>query len=183
MRPSFPKRKTSNHMLLCISSAMLLFSVVSISILAVMDIQSRGNFAFAQTVRTQELKANFKKIVESGSTQNVRIFVRDQGTGLPISSSEVRITIYYPGGAPIRQFNLLSDANGFASLSLPISRDAPLGSYGMDVLSTSVGYLDANFGTVNFAVQAHAKETVSTHDYAHAANTIRGSHHHHHNDD
>jgi hypothetical protein len=166
-------------MLLSVSSAMLLlFSIVSISILAVMDIQSRGNFALAQTVRTTELKVNFKKIVESGDTQNIRVFVRDQGTGLPISSAVVRITIYYPGGAPIRQFNLLSNANGFASLSLPISRDAPLGAYGMDVFVTTVGYLDTNFGTVSWAVQSHAKESVNLHDYSHAANRISGNHHH-----
>jgi MG2 domain len=161
---------------------MLLLSVVSISILAVMDIQSRGNYAFAQTVRTTELKVNFKKIVESGSTQNIRTLIRDQGTGLPISGSNVRLTIYYPGGAPIRQFNLLSDANGLASLSLPISRNAPLGQYGMDVFVSTTGYLDTNFGTVNWAVMSHAKDT-SLHDYTHAANTISGNHRHHNSDD
>jgi hypothetical protein len=169
-------------MFLSVSSAILLFSIVSISILAVNDIQSKGNYAFAQTVRTTELKVNFKKIVESGGTQNIRTFLRDQGTGLPVSAAVIRITIYYPGGAPIRQFNLLTDANGFSSLSLPISRDAPLGQYGMDVLATTTGYLDTSFGTVNWAVLSHAKESVSLHDYKHASSTISGNRHHN-NDD
>jgi hypothetical protein len=170
-------------MFLSFSSAILLFSIVSISILAVNDIQSKGNYAFAQTVRTTELKVNFKKIVESGGTQNIRTFLRDQGTGLPVSAAVIRLTIYYPGGAPIRQFNLLTDANGVASLSLPISRNAPLGQYGMDVLATTTGYLDTSFGTVNWAVLSHAKESVSLHDYSHAANRISGNHHHNNNDD
>jgi hypothetical protein len=168
-------------MFLSVSSAVLLFSIVSISILAVNGIQSKGNFAFAQTVRTTELKVNFKKIVESGGTQNIRTSLRDEGTGLPVSAAVMRITIYYPGGAPIRQFNLLTDANGLASLSLPVNRNAPLGQYGMDVLATTTGYLDTSFGTVNWAVQSHAKDSVSLHDYTHASNTISGNHRHHNN--
>jgi hypothetical protein len=178
--PKYLKCETSKPVLLSISFAMLLFSMVSMSILGVMNIQSKGNYAFAQTVRTQELKVNFKKIVEVGGTQFVRVFVRDEGTGLPISGSNVRLTLYYPGGAPIRQFNLLTDRNGVASLSLPISRNAALGQYGLDVLVSSSGYLDTSFGTVSFAVMSHAKEFVSLHDYTHAASTISRIHHHHH---
>jgi hypothetical protein len=170
-------------MFLSVSSVVLLFSIVSISVLVVNNIQSKGNYAFAQTVRTTELKVNFKKIVESGGTQNIRTFLRDEGTGLPVSAAVIRITIYYPGGAPIRQFNLLTDANGFSSLSLPVSRDAPLGQYGMDVLATTTGYLDTSFGTVNWAVLSHAKENVSLHDYKHASSTISGNRHHDNNDD
>jgi hypothetical protein len=173
------KYEKAKPMLLSICTGLILFSVVAICMLTVMNTQSKGNYAFAQTVRTTEIKVNFKKVVEAGNNQNIRVFVRDQATGLPISGAIARLTIYYPGGAPIRQFNLLTDRNGFASLTLPISSNAPLGAYGLDVLASTVGFQDTSFGTVNFAVLSHVKEVVNLQDYKHASRTITGIHHHH----
>src|SRR5262245_41801414 len=108
----------------------ILFAVTSVmlilSILAVTGTQSKGNYAFAQAsiLRTTELKVDFKKLVEAGNKQNVRVSVRDSGTGDPVSGAVIRITIYFPGGAPIRQFSLLTNKNGQASLTLPIDRNA-----------------------------------------------------------
>ena len=177
--PNSLKYERTKPMLLSVSFSLLLFSVVAISMLTVMDTQSKGNYAFAQTVRTTEIKVNFKKVVEAGSNQQIRVLVRDQATHLPVSGAIVRLTIYFPGGAPIRQFNLLTDRNGFASLTLPISSNAPLGTYGLDVLASSVGFQDTSFGTVNFAVLSHVKEVVNLQDYKHASRTITGIHHHH----
>ena len=60
----------------------------------------KGNYAFAQTsiLRTTELKVNFEKLVETGSDQNIRVKVKDLGSGDPVSSATVTITIYFPGG-------------------------------------------------------------------------------------
>jgi hypothetical protein len=167
----------SEARILSVSSMVILFALVMAPIIA------NENTAFAQTtvsnIRTMELKANFKKIVEVGSDQIVRITVRDQGSGQPISTANVRITVYYPGGAPLRVFNLLTGSDGMASLSLPISKNAPLGQYAMDVYVTATGYADTSFGTVNFAVMSHAKEVISLHHYKHASSTISGKHRHH----
>jgi hypothetical protein len=164
--------------IISVSSMVLLFALILVPIIA------NENPAFAQTVvsavRTMELKANFDKIVEAGGDQNIRITVRDQASGQPISTANVRFTVYYPGGAPLRVFNLLTGRDGVASLTLPTSENAPLGQYGLDVYVTATGYADTSFGTVNFGVFAHAKEVISLHDYKHASRTISGKNHHSH---
>src|SRR5919197_5332582 len=172
---------------LSVSSAMLIFSLVSVSTLLVMSTICKVNYAFAQTsiLRTMELKVNFKKLVEAGSNQNIRITVRDVGTGNPVSSATVRITIYFPAGAPIRQFTLLTGTNGEASLTLPIARNAALGQYGIDVLVAALGYFDSALGTVNFAVMSDVDQNVDLHDYTHERHKISGhdgghnNNHHH----
>jgi hypothetical protein len=155
---------------------MLIFSLVSVPILALMGSQFNniGNYAYAQTsiLRTTEVKVNFLKLVEAGSNQNVRVSVRDLGTGDPISSANVRITIYFPGGSPIRLFTLLTDRNGQASLTLPIAKNAALGQYGLDVLVSALGYSDSAVGTVNFAVMSQVHQNVSLHDYKHTSHTL-----------
>jgi hypothetical protein len=184
------KREGAKPLLLSVRSVMLIFSLVSVPILAVMGSQfnnNNGNYAYAQTsiLRTTEVKVNFLKLVEAGSNQNVRVSVRDVGTGDPISSATVRITIYFPGGSPIRVFTLLTDRNGQASLTLPIAKNAALGQYGIDVLATALGYFDTSVGTVNFAVNSQVDQNVSLNDYKHTSHTLsdhsgRHNHHHHH---
>ena len=151
---------------LSVSSAMLIFSLVSVSTLLVMSTICKVNYAFAQTsiLRTMELKVNFKKLVEVGSNQNIRVTVRDVGSGDPISSATARMTIYFPGGAPIRQFTLLSDRNGDISLRLPIDRNAAVGEYGIDVLVAALGYFDSALGTVNFTVMSEVDAGHHNHD-------------------
>ena len=105
---------------------MQIFSLVSVSILAaVIFTPSEGNYAFAQTeiLRTTELKVKFDVLVERGNDQNIRVKVNDVGSGDPVSGATVTITVYFPGGAPIRQFTLLSDNDGEASLKLPIDEN------------------------------------------------------------
>jgi 5-hydroxyisourate hydrolase-like protein (transthyretin family) len=166
-------RDKGKPVLFCVSSVILLLSV-SVSILAAMGVQPIGNSAFAQTsiLRTTELKVNFKKLVEVGSDQNVRVMVTDQGTGDPVSSANVRLTIYFPAGAPIRQFNLLTNEDGKASLTLPVDENAPLGQYGLDVLAGALGYFDSAVGTVAWAVNSEVDEDVSLDDYKHTSHTI-----------
>ena len=180
----FLKCERPKPMLVSVSSVILIFSLVSVPILAVMGTQSKGNYAFAQTsiLRTTELKVNFLKLVEVGSNQNIRVTVRDVGTGDPVSSATVRITIYFPAGAPIRQFTLLTGTNGEASLTLPIARNAALGQYGIDVLVAALGYFDSALGTVNFAVMSDVDQNVDLHDYTHERHKIsgHGGHHNHH---
>jgi hypothetical protein len=186
--PNFAKSERSKPLPLSVYSAMLIFSLVSVPALAVMDTLPKGNYAFAQTsiLRTTEVKVDFKNLVESGSNQNVRVSLRDTGTGDPISSATVRMTIYFPGGAPIRQFTLLSDTNGKASLTLPIADNAALGQYGIDVLVSALGYFDSAVGTVNFAVNSDVTQNVDLHDYKHERHTLSdhsghdNNHHNHH---
>jgi hypothetical protein len=163
---------------------MLIFSLVSISILAGMGTQSKGNYAFAQAsiLRTTELKVNFKKLVEAGSNQNIRVTVKDVASGKPISGATVRMTIYFPGGAPIRVFTMLSSKNGEASLTLPIDRNAALGQYGIDVLAAALGYSDSAVGTVNFAVNSQVDQSVDMRDYTHTSHTLSDHSGHHNND-
>jgi len=166
-------------------SALLIFSVFAIPMLTIRSIDSNTNYAYAQTIRALELKVNFKKLVEAGSTQNIRLSLRDMASGDPVSTATVRMTIYFPGGVPIRQFNLLTDKNGFASLSLPISRNAPLGSYGLDVLAGAPGFFDtALSSTQTFAVMSDVKQNVDAKDYSRASSHIRAVHHNnnHHRD-
>ena len=172
--PNFAKSERSKPFPLSVYSAMLIFSLVSVPALAVMDTLPKGNYAFAQTsiLRTTELKVDFKNLVESGSNQNIRVQVHDLGTGDPISSATVRMTIYFPGGAPIRQFTLLTDTNGKASLTLPIADNAALGQYGIDVLVSALGYFDSAIGTVNFAVNSDVTQNVDLHDYKHTSHTL-----------
>ena len=113
--------------LLSICCVVILFSIVAISMIIP---------GYAQTLRTEEVKLQFKKVVEAGHTQIIRVFARDQATGLPISGAVARLTVTYPLGTPVRVFNVLTDANGVASLSLPINRDAELGSYALDTVVT-----------------------------------------------
>lgn len=166
-------RNRVKPVLFTVSSAIVILSV-SISILAVMGVQPIGNCVFAQTSiqRTTELKVNFKKLVEAGSEQNIRVMVSDQANGDPVSSAAVRLTIYFPGGAPIRQFNLLTNEDGKVSLTLPIDENAPLGQYGLDVLAGALSYFDSAVGTVSWAVNSDVEEDVSLNDYKHTSHTI-----------
>ena len=182
----FQKSKRLKPMLLSASSVMLIFSLLSVSVLAIIGTQSKGNSAFAQAsiLRTTELKVNFKKLVEAGSDQNIRIKVTDQGSGDPVSSAVVRITIYFPGGAPIRQFSLLTGKDGQASLTLPIDNNAALGQYGIDVIASALSYFDSAVGTIAFAVNSQVDQNVDLHDYKHTSHTLSdhsGHHNHHHN--
>jgi hypothetical protein len=186
--PNFAKSERSKPLSLSVYSAMLIFSLVSVPALAVMDTLPKGNYAFAQTsiLRTTEVKVDFKNLVESGSNQNIRVQVKDLGTGDPISSATVRLTIYFPGGAPIRQFTLLTDTNGKASLTLPIADNAALGQYGIDVLVSALGYFDSAVGTVNFAVNSDVTQNVDLSDYKHQSHTLsdhsgKDNHHNRHN--
>jgi MG2 domain len=165
-------------------AALLVFSVFAVSMLTIMSLDSNSNYAYGQTIRALELKVNFKKLVEAGSTQNVRLSLRDMESGLAVSTATVRMTVYFPGGVPIRQFNLLTDKDGFASLSLPISNNAPLGSYGLDVLAGAPGFFDTSLtSTQTFAVMSDVKQNVDADDYSHARSHIRAVHdnnnHHH----
>ena len=177
----FQKSERLKPMLLSASSVMLIFSLLSVSVLAVISTQSKGNSAFAQTsiLRTTELKVNFKKLVEAGSDQNIRIKVTDVGSGDPVSSALVRITIYFPGGAPIRQFSLLTGKDGQASLTLPIDKNAALGQYGIDVLVSALGYFDSAVGTIAFAVNSQVDQNVDLHDYKHTSHTLSDHSGHH----
>jgi hypothetical protein len=178
----------SKPMLGSVSYAMLIFSLLSVSMLAALNTLPKENYAFAQTsiLRTTELKVDFKKLVELGSNQNIRVKLSDIGTGDDISSATIRITIYFPGGAPIRQFMLLTDKNGAASLTLPIANNAALGQYGIDVLASALGYFDTAVGTNNFAVNSDVTQNVDLHDYRHASHTLsdhsgnNNNHHNHH---
>ena len=159
-----------------VSSVMPIFSLVSVSILvAVIFIQSGGNYAFAQTeiLRTMEFKVKFHVLVESGNDQKVRVKVNDLGSGDPISGAVVTITVYYPAGAPIRQFALLSDTDGEASLKLPIDENAALGEYSMDVDVLATGYYESFLpAPVFFAVMSDVDEDVSSEDYKDTTQTI-----------
>lgn len=172
--------------LLPVSFLILIFSLVSVPLTATMYTQSKGNYAFAQTtiLRTTELKVNFHKLVETGSDQNIRVTVKDVGSGDPVSSATVKITIYFPGGSIIRQFTLLTDKDGEASLKLPIDKNAPLGMYGVDILVTALGYFDSSVGTIDFAVNSEVDQDVSLDDYTGTSHTISGhggSNNNHHN--
>ena len=172
--------------LLPVSFLILIFSLVSVPLTATMYTQSKGNYAFAQTtiLRTTELKVNFHKLVEAGSDQNIRVTVKDVGSGDPVSSATVKITIYFPGGSIIRQFTLLTDKDGKASLTLPIDKNAALGQYGVDILVTALGYFDSSVGTIDFAVNSEVDQDVSLDDYTHTSHTISGhsgSNNNHHN--
>ena len=181
----FVRHEGLKPVLFSLSSMILIFSLVSISVLVDMGTQLKGNYAFAQTSiqRTTELKVDFKKLVEAGSNQNIRVTVKDAATGDPVSSVTVRITIYFPGGAPIRVFSLLTSKNGVASLTLPVDRNAALGQYGIDVLANALGYFDSTVGTVNFAVNSQVDQNVNLHDYTHTSHTLSdhsGDHNNHH---
>jgi hypothetical protein len=155
---------------------MLIFSLVSVSILAaVIFTSSEGYYAFAQTEiqRTTELKVKFDVLVEKGNDQNIRVKVNDVGSGDPVSGATVTITIYFPGGAPIRQFTLLSDNDGKASLKLPIDENAALGEYGIDLGVVALGYYDSLLPVpVFFAVMSDVEEDVSLEDYKDTTQTI-----------
>lgn len=164
--------------------ALLVFSIFAVSILTIRSIDSNANYAYAQTIRALEMKVNFDKLVEAGDTQHIRVSVRDMESGLPVSTATVRMTVYFPGGVPIRQFNLLTDTDGIALMSLPISKNAPLGSYGLDVLAGSPGFFDTSLtSTQTFAVLSSLKQNVDAEDYSHASSHIRAVHHNnnHHN--
>ena len=170
-------------LLLSISSTLLLFSVVAISLLTVIDTtQPKGNhviqLSYAQAqLRTSEIKLDFKKLIQVGNTEQITVFARDQATGLPISGAVAKIVITYPGGTPLRQFNLISDSNGKAVLSLPISNNAALGAYGVDLTVSATGYLDSTIGGSSFAVMSNV-DLVSLHHYSHIHSSIHGTHHH-----
>jgi hypothetical protein len=174
-------------MFLSVFSAILIFSLVAVSIVMVMGTLSKGNYALAQTsiLRTTEVNVDFKKLVEVGSNQNVRVRLTDLATGDPISGANVRMTVYFPGGAPIRQFMLLTDRNGVSSLTLPIANNAALGQYGIDVLASALGYFDSAVGTINFAVNSKVTQNVNLHDYKHTSHTLSDhtghDNHNHHN--
>ncbi|MGH9977505.1 MAG: hypothetical protein ACRD8Z_16980 [Nitrososphaeraceae archaeon] len=177
--------KTVKPGLVTAFSVILVFSLVSVSFLVVTWTQSEGNYAFAQTsiLRTTELKVNFEKIVERGNDQTIRVKVNDVGSGDPVSGATAQLTIYFPAGAPIRQFTLITDKNGEASLTLPIDRNAALGQYGIDVIVAALGYFDSTLGTVMFAVNSDVDENVSLKDYKHTSHTISGhskNHNNHH---
>jgi hypothetical protein len=159
-----------------VSSVMLIFSLVSVSILAaVIFTRSEGYYAFAQTEiqRTTELKVKFDVLVERGNDQKIRVKVSDVGSGDPVSGATVSMTIYFPGGAPIRQFTLLSDTDGEASLKLPIDENAALGEYGIDLGVVALGYYDSLLPVqVFFAVMSDVEEDVSLEDYKDTTQTI-----------
>jgi hypothetical protein len=159
-----------------ISSIVRIFSLVSVSILAAFVFtQSGGNYAFAQTeiLRTLELKVKFDVLVERGNDQNVRVKVNDLGSGDPVSGAVVTITVYFPAGAPIRQFALLSDQDGEASLKLPIDENAALGEYSMDVDVVATGYYETFLpAAVLFAVMSDVDEDVTLEDYEQETQTI-----------
>jgi hypothetical protein len=159
-----------------VSYVILIFSLVSVSILGtVIFIQSEENYTFAQTeiLRTTELKVKFDVLVERGNDQNIRVKVNDVGSGDPVSGATVTMTIYFPGGAPIRQFTLLSDEDGKASLKLPIDEDAALGEYGIDLDVVATGYYDSFLpNQVFFAVMSDVDEDVSLDDYKDTSQTI-----------
>ncbi|HEY6404815.1 MAG TPA: hypothetical protein VIX38_01905 [Nitrososphaeraceae archaeon] len=159
-----------------VSSVMLIFSLVSVSILAAASFTySEGKYAFAQTEiqRTTELKVKFDVLVERGNDQNIRVKVNDVGSGDPVSGATVTITVYFPGGAPIRQFTLLSDTDGEASLKLPIDENAALGEYGIDLDVVALGYYDSFLpNQVFFAVMSDVDEDVSLEDYKDTTGTI-----------
>jgi hypothetical protein len=164
-------------LLLSVSFLILIFSLISISIVFGMySLQSKGNYAIAQTMilGTTELKVNFDKLVEAGTDQTIRLTVKDIRSGDPISDAVVKMNIYFPGGAPIRQFTLLTNEDGKASLTLPIDRDAPPGQYGLDVLAGALGYFDSAVGTINFAVNSDVEQNVSLDDYTRTSHTISG---------
>jgi hypothetical protein len=184
MNTNLLKSERPKPMFLSVSSAILIFSLVAISILMVTDTLSKVNYTFAQTsiLRTTDLKVDFKKLVELGSNQNVRVSLRDIGTGDPISSATIRFTIYFPGGTPIRQLMLLTDTNGRASLTLPIAKNAAVGQYGLDVVASALGYFDTAVGTVNFDVMSQVDHNDSLSDYKHTIPTLSdtaGNHKHH----
>ena len=163
--------------LLSLSFLILIFSLISISIISGMySPQSKRNYAIAQTLilSTTELKVNFDKLVEVGSDQSIHLTVKDIRSGDPISSATAKITIYFPGEAPIRQFTLLTNEGGKASLMLPIDKKAALGQYGMDVLVSALGYSDSSVGTIHFAVNSVVDQNVSLDDYTHTSHTISG---------
>jgi hypothetical protein len=170
-------------LLLSISSTLLLFSVVAISLLTVIDTtQPKGNhviqLSYAQAqLRTTEIKLDFKKLIQVGNTEQITVFVRDQATGLPVSNAIAKITVTYPGGTPLRQFNLITDSNGKAVLSLPISSNAVTGAYGLDLTVSATGYEDSAITGGNFAVMSHV-DLVSLSHYNHIHRTIHGTHHH-----
>jgi hypothetical protein len=157
-----------------VSSVMLIFSLISVSILVAVTYSER-NHAFAQTeiLRTTELKVKFDVLVERGNEQKIRVKVTDQGSGDPVSGATVTLTIYFPGGAPIRQFTLLSDTDGEASLKLPIDENAALGEYGIDLGVVALGYYDSFLPVpVFFAVMSDVEEDVSLEDYKDTTQTI-----------
>lgn len=159
-----------------VSSFMLIFSLVSVSILgAAISTHSGGNYAFAQTeiLKTTELKLKFDVLVERGNDQNIRVRVNEVGSGDPIPGATVMMTIYFPGGAPIRQFTLLSDTDGEASLKLPIDENAALGGYGIYLDVVASGYYDSFLPyRVFFAVMSDVDEDVSLEDYSDTTQTI-----------
>jgi hypothetical protein len=158
-----------------ISCVMLIFSLVSVAILATMFVHCEGEYAFAQTeiLRTTELKVKFDVLVERGDDQNIRLKVNDVGTSDPVSGATVSITVYFPGGAPIRQFTLLSDKDGEVSLKLPVDDNAALGEYGIDLDVVALGYYDSFLpDTVFFAVMSEVDNDISLKDYKHTSQTI-----------
>ncbi|MBV9177546.1 MAG: hypothetical protein JO297_10960 [Nitrososphaeraceae archaeon] len=150
------------------SMLMLIFSVIAIYVFQP---------SYAEVARTTEVKVQLNKLIEQGDRQIIRVSVRDQATGLPVSGATVRLIITYPGGTTVRQFNLITDANGLASLTLPISNNAPTGVYALDALVTAIGYFDSPFNTISFTVMSHVKATNSQ-DYSRVQS--HGSVHNHH---
>jgi uncharacterized protein YfaS (alpha-2-macroglobulin family) len=95
------------------------------------------------------------------------------GSGDPIPGATVMMTVYFPGGAPIRQFTLLSDTDGEASLKLPIDDNAALGDYGIDLDVVASGYYDSFLPVrVFFAVMSDVDKDVSLEDYSDTTQTI-----------
>jgi hypothetical protein len=164
-------------LLLSVSFLILIFFVLSISFILGMNFpQSKRDYVIAQTIilRTTELDVNFDKLVEAGSDQSIRLTVKDVRSGDPISSATARITIYFPGGEPMRQFLLPTNDGGMASLTLPVDNKAALGQYGIDVIVSKLGYFDSSVGTIFFAVNSEVDQNVSLDDYTHTIHTISG---------
>jgi 5-hydroxyisourate hydrolase-like protein (transthyretin family) len=135
-------------------------------------------YSYAQVVRTLETTLKIDKaVIQEGQTLKVSVLVRDQQSGQPISGATVQLNLAYAGSSVIRQFMVITDANGRASVSIPIANNATNGQYSITASVAAAGYQGGGGFSLNFGVvSANVDKGYDPHkDYHH--NSVFNHHH------
>jgi len=133
-------------------------------------------YAYAQVVRTLEAQLKLSKsVIQAGKSEIATVTVKDQQSGKPVSGVQIQISLAYAGGAIVRQFNVISDNNGKASVEIPINKHALSGSYTVSLAVSATGYSGAGGFNLSFqVVHANVDKGYTKHnDYHHNKVWIR----------
>ncbi len=163
-------------------ASIIIFAIFSMAISTASEVNFNQKavfqYTYAQVVRTLETTLKLdKSVIQAGQTQKVSVLVRDQQSGEPISGATVQLNLAYAGGSIIRQFMVITDTNGRASISIPIDKKAENGTYGVTASVSATGYAGAGGFSLNFAVaSANVDKGYNSHnDYHH--NSVFNHHH------